>query len=354
MVIEDGKLKAFANNFTLIRIILASAVIITHSYWRVYGIEGQDHFSAFLGKPISAYAVDGFFFLSGFLVYPSLLRRKKLWPFAQARLARLWPALAVSVLLVVAVGAVITTASLAEYFGGPTRRFIIMNLLLQSKAYTLTGLFCGNELCNVNGSLWTIAWEVRCYALLGLLFMLGLTSERAMKWFVLPATVLFAVIWGVLSANVTLPENVTYYLGMTDRLWGMFALGIAAYIFRTKIHLSWGILALLFVASLAEGQTGYELHIGSIFIGYAVLCGGILTARHRAIAGHWPDYSYGMYIYAFPVMMVLAAQWRFENDVTLALANAAATLPLAILSWHYIEKPVLDRMKQWSSAKRAG
>mgnify|MGYP001506515967 CR=1 FL=1 len=53
-----------------------------------------------------------------------------------------------------------------------------------------------------------------------------------------------------------------------------------------------------------------------------------------------------MYIYAFLVMMALAALLPKIPYLLLALANAAVTLPLAMLSWHLVEKSALERVRR--------
>jgi peptidoglycan/LPS O-acetylase OafA/YrhL len=345
MYIDDARLKPEANNLTLVRLVLASAVIWTHSIWRTMGIEGWDQLKPLLGVPVSHVAVDGFFFLSGFLVYASLLRRGKVFTFAKARFLRLWPALAVSVLATVTIGSMLTSVPIAAYFSGATLGFL-GNLTLIKSAYTLTGIQCGSELCNLNGSLWTIPWEVRCYAILALLGAVGLASRTIMVRFILPLTAIVALVWHVPGVEALvkakLGNGIVYNIEMLDRLWTMFALGIAAYVFRDRIKLSWIACAALFALSFGARQFGIEAHLDSLFVGYATLCAGFLSAKTRAVSGTWPDYSYGMYIYAFPVMMALAALVSFPHHAWLALANFLVTLPLAALSWHFIEKPALD------------
>src|SRR3546814_8093344 len=88
MRIEESLLRPHANNLTLVRLVLASSVIYTHCYWALTGRMGEDDLSAFLGAPISVYAVDGFFFLSGFLVFASLQRSARVGGFLLARVAR--------------------------------------------------------------------------------------------------------------------------------------------------------------------------------------------------------------------------------------------------------------------------
>ena len=350
LYITEDRLRAQANNLTLVRLVLASAVIWTHSYWRVTGIGEKDELSDFLGTTISAYAVDGFFFLSGFLVYRSLAQRGSVADFVIARLARLWPALALSVALTIIVGYFLSGLSMRSYLADDTLRFAYGNLSLLFGHYSLTGVQCGNAPCVVNGSLWTIPWEVRCYALLALLGLTGLASPRWMKQLVLPLSAAGALLLhypGVASLiNQLLGPGILYNVVMVDRLWTMFALGIAAYIWRERLFLNWWLLLGLCVLNLAAQYWEFHFHIQALFVGYAVLCCGFLSARKAAWSGAWPDYSYGMYIYAFPIMMILAAAFNFPHHSGLALANFAATLPLAALSWHFIERPVLDKVRQ--------
>lgn len=350
MIITDDRLRATANNLTLVRLVLASAVIWTHSYWRVIGITGRDEFSPWLGTTLSAYAVDGFFFLSGFLVYRSLLERGSVADFVLARLARLWPGLAAAVGLLVVGGYFVTGLSIGTYLKYDTFYFLIKNLSLLTVHYRLTGIFCGGVACPINVSLWTIPWEVRCYALLALLALAGFASPRWMARLILPLTAV-----GALGLHVpgvaTLVEmiggkGVLYNIQLIDRLWTMFALGIAAYLWRDRLRLSWTGLLLLGVLNLAAQYWHVHIHIQSLFVGYAVLCCGFLSAHRSAISGSWPDYSYGMYIYAFPVMMLLASAFTFDHHGWLALANGAATLPLAALSWHLVERPVLTLVRR--------
>lgn len=348
--VTEDSFRSSGNNFLIARLLLASSVIFSHSYWAVEKIENADPFSFLIGKTVSSYAVDGFFFLSGILVYASLLRRQSLLNFLVARAARIWPALAASVLATVAIGLLLTKVDIATYFTGPTASFIVKNLALQSGAYSLTGVECGGEICNVNGSLWTIAWEVRCYMLLAFLFAIGLASEERMKQLILPGSLAFAAIWHLVPEGL-LPHGIEYNLNMVDRLWTMFALGIAAYIFKDRILLSWPAAVVLFLGAVVEAQLPIYLHLDAIFIAYFVLCTGILTARKSARTAGWPDYSYGMYIYAFPVMMLLNVAFQFESFLVLAALNVALTLPIAVLSWHYIEKPALSFWNGWLSKR---
>lgn len=355
MRIDDGSLSADGNNFTAVRLLLASSVIYTHCYFMAYGIEGADDLSGFLGAPISAYAVDGFFVLSGFLVYPSLLRLGSALKFAAARFVRLWPGLALCVFLTVLAGAFITSAPVVSYLGGDTAKFVASNLTFSVATYRLTGVTCGGEPCVINGSLWTLPWEVRCYAVLAVLGALGLARPTIMKWLVLPATLIGVLVWDVPVvqevARGIAGDGAVFLINVFDRLWAAFALGVAAYIYRDRIFLSWWVLAGIFVLTLLAHRVGVGLHMRAILIGYAVLCGGFLTARRGAISASWPDYSYGMYIYGYPVMVAIYALWPAKSHLLLTVVTMAATLPLAALSWHLVERPALDAYRRRRRAR---
>lgn len=149
------------------------------------------------------------------------------------------------------------------------------------------------------------------------------------------------------------PAGLIYLLGMWERLWSMFALGIAAFVFRDAIRLSWLWLAVLFGLMLLVEQAGWNIPARALFVAYGVLCFGMLTARSGSISSHWPDYSYGMYIYAFPVMMAAYALVPALSAPLLALVTLVATLPLAALSWHLVEKPALNHARRFRPATGA-
>lgn len=352
MRIDDHYLRPSENNLTLTRLILASSVIYSHCFY--YFMPGDyDDLSWLLGVPVSGYAVDGFFALSGFLVYRSLAQNGSIRRFLIARITRLWPGLAAMVLLTVAVGALVTSVDLHAYFTGrDTTGYIFGNLSLIKSHYALTGVDCRDSPCTINGSLWTLPWEARCYVVLALLALVGLANRAAMLRFILPATAIFAIAWDFPAvsgaAEAYLGHGFAFNVQSWDRLWTAFAIGIAAYEFRHRIPLSWAILAALVVLTIGVHQfyPAAGTHVRALVIAYAALCIGFLSARKAPVSASWPDYSYGMYIYAFPVMAALEAIFHFTSPYALGLANLVMTVPFAAASWHFVEKPALDWLRR--------
>ena len=336
--IDDNKLSPNANNLTLVRIALASAVIYSHAF---YPREHFDNFKEFLGTPISWLAVDGFFALSGFLVYRSLERSQSLLHYTLSRFSRIWPGIAAMAIVVTLLGLLYTTLPLRGYLlGTETKNFIIRNFLLLGY-YNLSGIDCATSPCVINGSLWTIPWEIRCYIILGALFLVGLFSRKAMLSVVLPATALFAVFYDIPVVHTTLAHllgSKMYFLDQIDRLWTAFAIGIAAYLLRARLPISWAIAVLLAGIALLARDTVFAAHVRTIAIIYLALCCGFKTGN---LSARWPDYSFGLYIYGMPVMMALILSGLNASPPILALITFLSTLPVAALSWHLIEHPAL-------------
>jgi peptidoglycan/LPS O-acetylase OafA/YrhL len=77
-----------------------------------------------------------------------------------------------------------------------------------------------------------------------------------------------------------------------------------------------------------------------------------LTAYRRV-----GDYSYGTYVIAFPIQQLLVWRLAIADPLLLFAATMAVTLPLAALSWHFVEKPALamkGRLGAWRPRLRYG
>ena len=75
---------------------------------------------------------------------------------------------------------------------------------------------------------------------------------------------------------------------------------------------------------------------------YLLLVTGLcVPVAWKKFSARLPDYSYGIYIYAFPVQVSVIAL----NIGTTPLLNLAAafvlTIPIAAASWHFVESPAL-------------
>ncbi|HEX4183671.1 MAG TPA: acyltransferase, partial [Caulobacteraceae bacterium] len=169
-----------STGFDYMRIILASAVVLWHSFTTAYGNDFAYGFLTTSWRPAVAVIVPMFFALSGFLVAGSLFRNSVL-SFVGLRVIRIVPALAVETLLsAIILGPLLTTVPIGRYFSSPTFFKYLCNILGWIH-YQLPGLFLTNPVANrVNGQLWTVPWELWCYASLTIAALLRFVRVRAL------------------------------------------------------------------------------------------------------------------------------------------------------------------------------
>ena len=325
------------NNFNLIRMIAATAVMVSHAYPLTMGKEALEPFDiAFDEANLGRLGVFTFFAISGFYITLSYQRRYSVSQFVWARILRLFPALFVMLCIVTTfAGFFLTTAPLYQYWPA-VPEYIFDSLTLFKRNGNLPGVFDNNPLPNaVNGSLWTLQFEVLCYIGVLLLGSLGFLKSRAKFSFV----VLISLICYIYSQYWSGPwyPFMLMYTGLP------FLCGMFFYIWRDSIPLQLWILIILVVLSaimrfvhlpLFEATLVFALSYGVFIAGFA----RIPFVKNYNMLG---DYSYGVYIYAFPIQQSISAL----TDITDPLTHLCLAIPLtfvcAAMSWHFIEKPAL-------------
>lgn len=331
------------NNFNLIRILAALAVLVSHSYPTALGPDAPEPLEARLGMTLGLVAVDAFFVTSGFLVTASLDARQSALRFAWARALRILPALAVMLLLsALVLGAAFTTLPLAAYFAdaGPYHYLARGTTLFFGVEYHLPGVFEGNAYRGVvNASLWTLPYEVYMYSLLAALWIVAGASAGARP----DRFRLLVVALAAAAAIHVVVQHVQHGgAGHFERLLFMFFSGAAFHVLRTHVVMSgrvfWLCVLGLAVAS-AERQAFFVVYAATaayVLLYLAYVPAGAIRRYNRV-----GDYSYGLYIYAFPVQQSIAALMPGITVPQMIALAAAASLALAALSWHLLERHAL-------------
>ena len=343
------------NNFKLVRLIAAFAVLVTHSFAIATGERQAEPLRSWLGMTIGDFAVDAFFVTSGFLVTASLARRRSTVEFIAARVLRVYPALVVMLLLTVfIVGPVATRLSVRDYlFNRHTFAYFAINAtMIFDVRYVLPGVFESNAYRSaVNGSLWSMPWELRMYALL-LGFWLLARSADGLRDRQRDRLILLAC-----GASALAHFWIYYVTGASSdpvRLLFMFFVGASYYVLRRWIPISGPLAiggAVALALSLFDRDTffiTYNVTLAYLLLWIAYVPAGVIR-RFNALG----DYSYGMYIYAFPVQQMTSFVSPGISVTNMILASGTITLVLAIASWHVIEARALalkDRFSLESTA----
>ena len=323
-----------ANNFNLLRLVFALFVVVYHLIV-LSAAAGWSHLEAPLSL-LAEIGVQGFFVLSGFLVYASLDRSASIGLYAEKRFRRLYPAYAVVVIVCAAAGyafspdARANPLAVGEYLGW---NLVFANFM----APELPGVFAGNPMTEVNGALWTLKIEVMFYLVLPVLAWLLRLFGRA-HWMLMIAIYAGAEAWryfladmGQVELSRQLPGQMSFFItGMA-----LYRLSLAG----ARMHIAGLAGAALLTASLLVDvlEPARALGLGLVAIW---------------IASGWPrlpdaarfgDLSYGVYIVHFPIIQTVVALGLFVAPWTGAGVSLAAAVVAALLLWYLVEKPALRR-----------
>lgn len=334
-----------SNNFDVLRLGAATAVIFSHAFLLSQGTEANEPLKWLTGQAIlGVVGVFVFFVVSGFLVTQSFEATASAPRFAAKRALRIYPGYVVCLLLCTfALGPMITTLPPATYLVQPgTWDFLASNLLLNVEHNGLPGVrFTDLPIGGiVNGPLWSLPCEIVMY-----LMVLALGVFRLIRLAVLiPLFALgLACIWFDTAAS-------PYFLGGVGWLLSFFVAGMILYkVHRTR--LVDGRLALLALAGLvASVPLHLFILLFPLFGAYLILYLALEPRLPVMPAARFGDLSYGLYIYGWPVEQALLylahGHLPWWQLFPLALAIAAA---IAFLSWHLVEQPAL-RLKPGAAA----
>lgn len=330
------------NNFNLIRILAAFAVLISHGVTLAPVSGKAELLRGSIGMTPGGIAVDTFFITSGFLVTASLLNRSNLVEFVWARVLRIYPALIIMLLLTVFVlGPAFTSLPLSEYFlARETYTYLPRSsTLFINVARQLPGVFSNNPVPNTNASLWTLPFEVRMYAMLAVVWlMLKITPRHRIK-----ALKALIIVFAVLSGIYAFVDHFYFSPGTRHaRLPFMFFTGASFYVLKDRIPLYhwlfWTLLSTVFVSAqdIDLYYVVYSLSLAYIVFFLAYIPSGFIR-QYNSLG----DYSYGIYIYAWPVQQSVAALIPSVSILNMILISGTITLLLSAASWHFIEKHAL-------------
>lgn len=325
------------NNFDFMRFAAASAVVVGHCYW-LSGVGYAEPVRLFTGSMDTAdIAVNLFFVMSGFLIAASWLNSRSALDFAAKRALRIFPALCVSVLsTVLLIGPLATGLPLLDYLTNSLTIGYLSNTLLITQ-FHLPGVFTGNPFPNtVNGSVWTLPYEVLMYASLLLLGLLRLFGRIA----VLAVPLLLGLMHFYLAPSFGIESGM---LRKATRLGMFFYGGAALYLYRDSLRWDWKIALGLLGLSLFSARSDWWFLVHVLTLPYLTIYLAHLPIPRLSGFGKYGDFSYGIYIFSFPIQQLLMHWLAPELPlVAFIVASLALSLLMAVLSWHFIEAPALQ------------
>lgn len=349
-----------ANSIGFLRWFMAFLVIFSHAgpvsgFYSGHdlGVQWSDE------QSFGGVAVGGFFFLSGFLITKSRMGRSTTLRFFWRRVLRIFPAFWTALLATAFVLAPIAwlhrRGSLEGYFGAGEESpftYFFNNMFLPLGQRNLAGM--GEELPyfanwgarDWNSSAWTLAYEFGAYIMVGVLGLVGGLADRRI------ATIVALIIIGastlqwlrIGSVGTWLPFFQDFYVLL---LLPAFAFGMLFALYDKEVLLDWRLAAAcLVLAAFTYGRGGF-LVVGQFALYYAMMWFAV-NIRWLRRWERFGDFSYGIYIYAWPIMTFVTyfglqeRGWIVYHLVVVLLCHVAA-----FLSWHLIEKPAMS-LKNWT------
>jgi peptidoglycan/LPS O-acetylase OafA/YrhL len=328
------------NNFTTMRIILAWSVLYGHGYavQKTTGIHDPLNI-VFQGSTwIGAVAVNGFFAISGFLVTASIIKRGVL-DYSLSRILRIFPALIVCILIsVFVIGPLFTELSFYEYLSQhKTYDYLKNATLIHKTQWYLPEVFSSNTSKAINGSLWTLPVEARCYLLLAVVSLFAIFKKKLISNLFIVALFIFSYFYfdmlPLISVNPKWARPAMFFL-----------IGVFFYINRGKVPIDY---RLAFVALVAIGFSfgkQWFIYVFPIFFVYLIFY-LVYATKYLNTDKKIGDVSYGIYIYAWPVQQMVASLFPHFTPIRNTFVSTIIVFTLAYLSWHILEKPVLSLKK---------
>lgn len=333
------------NNFDFIRFALAFVVVLAH----IIDLSQEESFK-FLRPFFDSYvSVTGFFIISGFLISKSYANTNTLKDYLSKRAKRLLPGYFFSIILFTLILSFLSNLGIKEYFLSPQLyNYYYANLIFLGFLHPcLPGVFDNNQICAVNGALWTIKVEIGFYLIIPVLIHL---LNKTNKKHVLLSIIYIASIFYKVSMDHMAQSGGKLYDALSHQLpafMSYFSCGIALHYYFDQFYAKRNILLFLAIpVYIIEKYLKVEFltPIALSIIIFAIAYGFKFLNNF----GKYGDFSYGIYIFHFPIIQIFVAKGYFRTfDPYLISATIIIIVLLgAIFSWKFVEKRFIFQTKQ--------
>jgi peptidoglycan/LPS O-acetylase OafA/YrhL len=240
------------------------------------------------------------------------------------------------------VGLYFTTLPATEFLAHPlTHLFALTNTtLFGGVTFSLPGVRFNSPLpFRVNGPIWTLFYEVWMYAILVFMWaILNFLKSNKIKVFS------ELIIWLAIASFILQLADHFYlhWYSLYLRLFYMFFSGATYFVLKDNIIISNRVFWLMIVGlliSTCDKQVYFVFY--NCFLAYIVFWLAYVPAGRIRYFNQFGDYSYGMYIYAYPVQQTICTLFASIGIMGLMITSTAITFFIAYLSWHLVEKKAL-------------
>lgn len=316
------------NCFDALRYFFAISLIIVH----VTTLADREQFWAITGS----LRVKAFFVITGYLVTYSFIRRNELKSYITKRAARILPAYVCCILFCFVVGLLLSSLCASDFLSSKmTWKYLAANIfMLNWLEPCLPGVFTSNFLPQMNGSLWSMKFEVIFYVIVPFYVFVCRRISRTM------ATTLTASI--IFLAYPYLDYHAQVFCYFFCAILVLFNKKTIDKYFRCFfLAACLNVVAVRFL-SQPEWLMEYFLMPLEVFSFAIVLIGIAFHFKPLFFLSRYDNISYGLYLYHFPAAQaIISLDICKESLSMLILLTLVTTWILATVSWYCIEKPIL-------------
>jgi len=337
------------NNFDFLRFFFAFIVILGH----LIVISKSETFQKFSPYINTHTSVIAFFCISGYLITNSYFNTNSLKRYFVKRAARLLPAYIFVVTACIIFLSFTSNYSIIEYFSNiHLYKYLIANISFLNFLHpTLPGVFIRNGIENpVNGALWTLKVEVSFYLLVPAI--LYFVQKFKKKYIPLIAIYIFSLCYQITLDWYFNKTGIPIFQLLSRQLPGYltyFVCGIALYYYFNDFIKYKNKLFILGLAIYIVERIFETPILTPIAISLLVFVAAYSFKQLNTFAKHG-DLSYGIYIYHCPIINLAVHFNLFEkyNPYLVALTIIFVVLTVSFISWHFLEKKVLNIAHQRS------
>ena len=313
------------NNFDIVRLTLALIVVLFH----LPGVSQSDDL-AVLGRYSSGeLAVEGFFAISGFLIFASWERASSLRDYVIKRAARILPGYWLATAFCIAIA--------FWYRSLHITAFLLANLSFLNFLHPqIDGVFVEAPYTPImNGALWTIKIELMFYVAVPLIVWLCRRVGRR-------DTVLWAFFAASVAVQMIAPDHSKWRAELPGELCFFMAGALIHYHLEWFYRRGWWIMGAAATFYGLYFWTGWFL-FRPLAVAPLVLGAALLLPVFRGPT-RWGDFSYGTYVLHWPIIQCIVATGLFQVHPWLAAAVTVSLVEAgAVFSWFLVEKPSLNR-----------
>lgn len=344
------------NAFGFLRLLFASLVIVSHVPEIVDSGPRREILHQLTGNvTFGGFAVWGFFIISGYLITGSMLNSYSIASYLKKRILRIYPGFLVASLVCLLIVAPISGGALRGGFShGLLTGIVRMGVLARPVSdHAFYGQNFNDAGTALNGAMWTIQYEFACYAMIALIFSLGIMRHR---W-VIPLLSVVMITMGTfgngvlpswMSRDILFPASPNQIFLLT----GIFLSGSTYYLYQKYIKIS---LLNIIVSSTFLMFCLCNPYTASY--GYAIFGSYLIFASAKYASGTWignindkNDISYGVYLYAWPAQQLLIRYIGSHSLILLGLLTWLCAAGAGWLSWKFVERPVLELTRRRRTA----